>query len=117
MLLTPDNFQGMLKEIYDTIIEQCRGLIADINDDLLTTQVSAFGVNAVTGNNSAVTVNFPLSTASNPLTSGFTKLISDARNNEFNLADAMIVGSGLIDNYMIQHLANAKSTDQSGQLS
>jgi len=114
MLLTPDNFQGMLKEIYDTIIEQCRGLIADINDDLLTTQVSAFGVNAVTGNNSAVTVNFPLSTASNPLTSGFTKLISDARNNEFNLADAMIVGSGLIDNYMIQHLANAKSTDQSG---
>lgn len=114
MLLTPDNFQGIMAEIYETIVEECRGLIADINDDLLTAQVTAFGVNAVSGSNAAVTVNFPLSTATNALTAGFTKLISDARNNEFNLSDAMIVGSGLIDNYMIQHLMNAKSADQSG---
>lgn len=114
MLLSPDNFQGVLREIYEVIVENCRGLIADINSDLLTTQAAAFGVNATTGNNNAVTVNFPLSTATNPLTAGFTKLISDARVNEFDISRAMIVGSGLIDNYMIQQMLGAKSADQSG---
>jgi hypothetical protein len=114
MLLTPDNFQGMLLEIYDTIIEECRGLIADINNDLLTAQSAAFGVNAVTGTNAAVTVNFTLSTATNPLTDGFTKLIDQAQQNEFNIQDAMLVGSGLINAYMIQHMFGAKGLAQNG---
>jgi hypothetical protein len=114
MLLTPDNFQGMLLEIYDTIIEECRGLIADINNDLLTAQSAAFGVNAVTGTNAAVTVNFTLSTATNPLTDGFTKLIDQAQQNEFNIQDAMLVGSGLINAYMIQHMYGSKGLAQNG---
>ena len=112
--LSPDNFRGILGEVYDVILDRMRGLIADINNDLLVAQAASFGVNAVTGNNSAVTINFTLSTATNPLTDGFTKLLSQARENEFNLSNAGIVGSGLIDNYMIQHIMGAKSTDQSG---
>lgn len=113
MPLSADNFQGMLKEVYDTIIEEMRGLVADINSDLLAAQAVAFGVNAVTGSNAVVPINFPLGLV-NPLNQGMTKIISDARVNEFDLANAFIVGSGLIDNYMVQHLFGAKSADSSG---
>lgn len=114
MLLTPDNFQGMLLEIYDTLIEECRGLVADINNDLLAAQATAFGVNAVTGTNASVTLNFPLSTTTNPLTEGWTKLIDQAQQNEFNLQDASIVGSGLINAHMIQHMLKATGMAQNG---
>lgn len=113
MPLSADNFGGMLREVYETIIEDARGLIADINSDLLAAQAVSFGVNATTGSNAVKTVNMPLGLV-NPLESGFTQLIADARANEVDLSNCYIVGSGKIDNYMIQHLLGAKSTDASG---
>lgn len=108
-----NNFQGIFLEIYDTIIEECRGLMADINSDLLTQQVAAFGVNAVTGTNAVTSINFPMGPV-NPLNQGMTKILGDARKNEFDITQASLVGSGMLDYYMIQHLTGAKGTDQSG---
>ncbi len=103
---------GIMKDIFEAIIEQANGLFADINNDLLAIQVANFGKNVVPGNNAAKAINFALSTATNPLNAGMTEVMSDAMANEVRLAGATIVGSGLINNYYLQQVA--KSHDQSG---
>jgi hypothetical protein len=103
---------GMMKEVYEGIIEQLNGLFADINTDLLATQVANFGMNVVPGNNAAKTINFPLSTATNPLNSGMLEVMSDAMANEVRLAGASVVGSGIVNSYYLQQMA--KGNDQSG---
>lgn len=103
---------GIMKDIYEAIIEQANGLFADINTDLLGIQVANFGKNVVPNNNSAKTINFALSNATNPLAAGMTEVMSDAMANEIKLAGASIVGSGLVNNYFLQQVA--KSADQSG---
>lgn len=102
----------LMREMYDTVIRAANGLFADINMDLLTAQSTNFGINVVTASAAAQSVNFPLSTATNPLTSGMTKVMSDAMMNEMNIQNCAIVGSGLINNYYMQQ--PAKSADQSG---
>lgn len=102
----------VMKDVYEGIIEQCNGLFGDINNDLLADQVANFGKNVVSGSNAARTVNFALSTATNPLSSGMTMVMSDAMENEMRLDGAVIVGSGLVNNYYLQQIA--KSADQSG---
>jgi len=108
------NFSGIMNEIYQIMIEQANGLLADINGDLLDLQAAAFGTNVVTGSNAAQTLNFDLSTATNPLNSGLTKLLTDARRNEIDITSATIVGSGLIDGLFIQQMMGAISTAQNG---
>lgn len=103
---------SLMKDIYEAIIEQANGFFGDINNDLLALQVANFGVNVVTGLNTAKAVNFPLSTATNSLTAGMTVVMADAMENEVRLQGASIVGSGLINNYYLQQ--PAKSADQSG---
>jgi hypothetical protein len=104
----------VMKEVYETIIHWANGLFGDINDDLLAYQAANFGKNVVTGNNTASAVNFILAATTNPLNQGMTKVMADGRKNLINTQNACIIGSGLIDNYYIQHVAGAKSTDQSG---
>ena len=96
---------GIMKDIYETIIEQANGLFADINNDLLSVQVANFGKNVVSGSSAAQTVNFPLNATTNPLNSGMNKVMSDAMANEMKLAGATIIGSGLINQYYIQQSA------------
>jgi hypothetical protein len=103
---------GIMKDIYEAIIEQANGLFADINNDLLGLQVANFGKNVVTGSNAAKTINFVLNGTTNPLNQGMTEVMSDAMLNEMRIANATIVGSGLINNYYMQQVA--KSADQSG---
>jgi len=103
---------GIMKDVYEAIIEQANGLFADINNDLLALQVANFGTNVVPGNNAAKTINFALSTATNPLNAGMTEVMSDAMANEVRMAGTTIVGSGLVNNYYLQQAA--KSPDQSG---
>ncbi len=103
---------SLMKDIYEAIIEQANGFFADINNDLLALQAANFGRNVVTGLNTAKVVNFPLSTATNPLNTGMTVIMSDAMDNEVRLQGASIVGSGLINQYYLQQVA--KSADQSG---
>lgn len=96
---------GIMKDIYEAIIEQANGMFADIDTDCLALQAASFGKNAVTGLNTAKTINFPLSTATNSLASGMTDVMADAMSNEIRLAGASIVGSGLINNYYLQQPA------------
>ncbi len=103
---------GVMKDIYEAIIENLGGLFADVNNDCLAFQAANFGKNQVTGVNTARAVNFPLSTATNPLNEGMTLVMADAMANEMKLAGATIVGGGLINNYYLQQ--SAKGNDQSG---
>jgi hypothetical protein len=103
---------GIMKDIYEAIIEQANGFFADINNDLLALQAASFGINAVTGLNTAKVINFPLNTTNNPLASGMTDVMADAMANEVKLGGASVVGSGLVNNYFLQQIA--KGTDQSG---
>lgn len=112
--VTSASFNGVMKEVYEIIIEQANGLFADINKDLLDLQASNFGTNVVYGSNAAQTLNFPLATTSNALNAGLTRLITDARQNEIDIQNATIIGSGLIDGLMVQQLYGALATAQNG---
>jgi hypothetical protein len=103
---------GVMKDVYEAIIEQANGFFADINNDLLALQAASFGKNIVPGNNTARTVNFPLDATENNLTTGMTLVQSDAMMNEVRLAGASVIGSGLVNNYFLQQ--NAKSAAQNG---
>lgn len=105
---------SLMNEQWAVIMETINGLMGDINDDLVTKQVTNFGVNQTNGLATAKTVNFPLSTATNVLTSGMTMLMADARANEFDINKAVIVGAGLIDNYYLQHLNRAVGMGENG---
>jgi hypothetical protein len=104
----------LMQEQWDVIMETINGLMQDINDDLVVKQVTNFGVNQTNGLATAKTVNFPLSTATNVLTAGMTMVMADARANEMNIGNTVIVGSGLIDNYYIQHNAGAIGQGENG---
>lgn len=114
-MMTGTGFKGItpfMQEQYDMLLEQLNGLMSDINDDLLTKQVTNFGVNQTNGFATAKTINFPLATTANPLAQGMTMAMADARANEFSLNDAVVVGNGLIDNYYLQ--IPAKGLAQNG---
>lgn len=103
---------GVMKDVYEAIIEQANGFFADINSDLLSLQAAAFGKNQVSGSNAARTVNFPINATNNDLNSGMTMVMADAMANEVRLAGASVVGSGLINNYFLQQ--PAKIAGQNG---
>lgn len=103
---------AVMNEVIDSITAALNGLIGDINVDLLGVQVSNFGTNVVAGNNSARTVNFPLSTTTNPLTQGMTMVMSDAMANEVMLNGSHIVGSGIVNSYYLNQVA--KGLDAAG---
>ena len=102
----------IMKEVWDVIISKANGLFTDINNDLLAIQAANFGKNIVTGLNTAKTVNFPLNSTNNDLSTGMTSVMADAMTNEMRLAGSSIVGSGIILNYSLQQ--RAKSADQAG---
>jgi hypothetical protein len=103
---------GVMKDVYEGIVEQANGFFADINNDLLALQAAAFGKNAVSNSNAARTVNFAINATNNDLATGMTLVMSDAMANEARIANAHIVGSGLINNYYLQQIA--KSAAQNG---
>lgn len=103
---------SVIMEVMDTIRSNMGGLLSAINSDLMTAQVSAFGMNAVSGSNAARTINFAQNAATNVLDSGVTRLLNDAMFNETMLDGAAIVGSGLINNYILQQ--KVKTADQAG---
>jgi hypothetical protein len=103
---------GVMKDVYEAIVEQANGFFADINTDLLALQAAGFGKNAVSGSNAARTINFPINATNNDLASGMTLVQADAMANEVRLAGAIVVGSGLVNNYFLQQ--GAKSAAQNG---
>lgn len=96
---------GIMKDIYEGIIEQANGLFADVNNDLLTYQAVNFGKNRVTGAATPKSINFEKDGTQNTLNAGMTEVMADALSNELRINDACIVGSGLIANYYLQQAA------------
>lgn len=86
--------------------EHLAGLMAAMNgfvskiDQTLLGQV-VWGTNAVTGNNTAVSVNFNDDSTVNLFTEGYTKLLNDYALNE-GQGTPIVVGSGLINAAMLQ---------------
>jgi hypothetical protein len=95
--------------LYETILVKLNGLIQKINSNLLSAQTSKWGVNAVSGANTARTVNF----ANTPsINDGIVKLILDYQANEA-VGNPQIVGNGVVTAYdVLQGLK--KSYDSSG---
>ncbi len=105
---------SLAMEMWDSIQNCLNGMLADINADILTALYANRGYNAVSGNNTAQTCNFPLSGASNPLDQGITMLMNHMAMNEVNWSDAKVIGSGYSYAYWMQHLAGAKGLASSG---
>ena len=101
----------MMMEFIEDIMLSANALLEGINTDLSTTAAAAVGVNRVTGDNNAQTLNINKDGDVNPLTDGVTKLLSDYRRNQAK-GRPQIVGSGLFYNHVLQQIA--KSPNQSG---
>ena len=101
---------GVMKDVYEGIIEKANGLFADVNNDLLTYQAVNFGKNMVTGAATAKSVNFEKDGTQNTLNAGMTGVMADALSNELRINDACIVGSGLITNYYLQQAAKGNNS-------
>jgi hypothetical protein len=84
------------------------GFVSKIDQTLLGS--ITWGVNAVTTNNSAVTVNFNDDSTVNLFTEGYTKLLNDYAFNE-GQGTPIVVGSGLINAAMIQSKIQAVRAD------
>jgi len=104
------NSTTTMVEVMDAIMNEINGLLLDINTDVVT--ALTFGKNVVTGANTATTVNFTQNAANNVLTSGMTKIMADIMANEVTVQNCDIIGSGLINNYMLQQMA--KGVDAGG---
>lgn len=94
-----------MREFMDRLITMANGLIGDIDQDLLTLQLTQFGVNVVTGTNAATTVNFPGANAGvdNFYTESMIKILQDAALNEM-CGDLLIAGHGNFNAFTLQQL-------------
>lgn len=105
----------LMQEFFTDVMNSVNGLIGAINQDLLTLQAIKFGVNVVTGTNTAQAVNIPKDATQYDLNTGITKILADASVNEF-CGQIDIVGSGIFNNFNIQQLVsccNAAGVDMS----
>lgn len=105
----------IMEEVLRDIINAANGLVGGIDGDLLTLQAVKFGTNVVTGSNAAQSVNIPKDATQYDLSSGITKILADAQENEF-CGQINIVGSGIMNNFAIQQLVsccNAAGVDMS----
>lgn len=105
----------LMQEFMKDIMNTANGLIGAVNQDLLALQAIKFGRNVVTGTNAATTVNIPKDATQYDLSSGITKILADAMENEF-CGNINLVGSGIMNNFNIQQMAsccNAAGVDMS----
>ena len=90
---------SMYLALYQTLRVKLNGLIEDINNNLLTAQSTAWGVNAAYGTHNPQTLDFG---GKMNMSNGIIKLILDAQRNE--IADQVIVvGNGVVNAYQIMN--------------
>lgn len=97
----------VMQELFEIIMEHAGALLNDVNNSLLTAQASAFGKNidylvSSVPSAAAQSINFTKSSANNPLTDGMTAVLNQLMDNGINGKTATIIGSGLINAYMLQ---------------
>ncbi len=103
-----------MREMMERLMTAANAVLGGVRTDLLTTLTSSgIGVNRVTGNNNATTVNFPLNTTNNPLNASINQILSDFAVNLMSGMPEIIAGPGsLMHQFLLQQYA--KSPDQSG---
>lgn len=90
--------QLMMEQI-TTLMTVVNGIVGKIDQTLLGDVT--WGINQVTGLNTATTININKNATVMDLETGFAKLLSDAAENEIS-GDLLIAGSGLFNNFMLQ---------------
>ena len=88
-----------MQEHLAALMASMPGFIAKIDQVLLASVV--WGVNQATSANTATAVNFNDDTTVNLFSEGFTKLLTQYRQNE-GLGTPIVVGNGIIDSAMLQ---------------
>lgn len=101
----------LMWEFWDSLMSAASALCEAVDQDLITLMTAALGFHRATGNANAVTVNFPLSTASNPLNGAANKLKSDFMYNNMK-GTPIVIGGGLFHDWMLQQ--PAKGLDGAG---
>jgi len=102
---------GAVREMETQILHALNGIISSIDANLLNSVV--FGVNPAYGNNSTQTININQSGTTLNLEEGLVRLLADAQQNEI-ADDLLLVGNGLMNNYMIARQGNALGFNQAG---
>lgn len=87
----------LMVALYETLITKLQGIIQKIDGNLLSAQATKWGVNAVTGLNTAQNITF----SNIPVMSdGVVKLLTDYQLNEM-IETPMIVGNGAVMGYNV----------------
>jgi hypothetical protein len=92
----------LMQEHVSAIMRAANSILGRIDTRLIGDVV--WGVNVVTASNAAQTININKNANQNDLTSGLTKILADAFENEM-WGSLDIVGSGLFNNYELQKIA------------
>lgn len=95
---------GMMDELVYDLISATSAMIEAIDEDLLTLAVAAVGVNRVTGNANAKTVNLNQDTNNNQLNDGITEIMHDYKRNQ-GKGKMQMIGSGLMEAFHLQQVA------------
>lgn len=101
----------VIYEFFQELTAAADAIYANMNRNLSTKLYANIGVNRVTGNNAAQTVNISLDTTNLPLGNGMTKIQTDYQNN-LMYGRPWVVGSGNIQGYFMQQ--KAKGLAQNG---
>lgn len=102
---------GAVKELDDQIMHVLNGLVGAIDTTLLNTV--DWGVNAVTGNDTATPININRAGNTLDLNDGLIRMLADVQNNE--IADMpILVGNGLLNNLFIARRIGATGLNQAG---
>ncbi len=87
---------SVMKEVYEMLVEGGGAILKSINKALVTQMATQFGINVVTGNNNAVSLNFAL--GDNVMQDALIRLITDWRENEI-CDNVCMVGNGPFANF------------------
>lgn len=90
---------SMFEEHLRAMIISVNGLVSKMNKTLINGVT--YGTNIISGNSTAVSVNFAQSTTTNVLDSGMAKIIDEAMQHEM-YGDLLIYGSGNFNKWAIQ---------------
>lgn len=93
---------SMMTELLIQVSSACNALIEGLNIDLLTAFVP--GVNRITGNANARTINFTQNTTNLPLNDGLERVLQDYKEN-LGYGTPKIFGNGFMHGFMLQQIA------------
>lgn len=102
---------SLMKEFMETLMTAANAVLLGLDQDLITTLTP--GINRVIGTNTARTINVPLNSTQNDLTSDLNRVLVDCKVNLFGGKPILLLNTGsLLDSYVMQQ--KFKSANQAG---